>query len=116
MADGFKRLPAAFFRQAGGREPVREWLKELDPADRKLVGDDIRDLEFAWPVGLPLCRSLGAGLWEVRSGLTGGRIGRVIFCVSEGHAVPLHGFVKKSQKTPSADLELARRRMKKVTS
>ena len=116
MAEGFKRLPAAFFRQAGGREPVREWLKELDPADRKIVGDDIRDLEFAWPVGLPLCRSLGAGLWEVRSSLTGGRIGRVIFCVSEGHAVLLHGFVKKSQKTPLAELELARRRMKEVTS
>ena len=116
MAEGFKRLPAAFFRQVGGREPVREWLKELAPADRKIVGGDIRDLEFAWPVGLPLCRSLGGGLWEVRSNLTGGKIARVVFCVHEGHAVLLHGFVKKSQKTPAPDLDLARRRMKEVTS
>ena len=116
MVVGFKRLPAAFFRQADGREPVREWLKELEPADRKIVGDDIRDLEFAWPVGLPLCRNLGRGLWEVRSNLTGGKIARVIFCVHEGHAVLLHGLVKKSQKLPASDLDLARRRMKEVTS
>jgi phage-related protein len=116
MAEGFKRLPAAFFRQAAGREPVREWLKELEPADRKIVGDDIRDLEFAWPVGLPLCRSLGGGLWETRSDLTGGKIARVIFCVHQRHAVLLHGFVKKSQKTPARDLDVARRRMKEVTS
>ena len=115
MPEGFKRLPAAFFRQAGERGPIWEWLKALDPADRKIVGDDIRDLEVAWPVGLPLCRSLGGGLWEVRSSLTGGRIGRVIFCVSAGHAVLLHDFVKKS-KTPPTELELARRRMKEVTS
>lgn len=116
MAEGFKKLPAAFFRQeVGGREPAREWLKELSPADRKIVGDDIRDLEFAWPVGLPLCRSLGGGLWEVRSDLTDGKIARVIFCVHQGHAVLLHAFVKKTQKTPAGDLELARKRMKEVT-
>lgn len=100
MGPSSKRLPATFFRQTGGREPVREWLKELSPADRKIIGDDIRDLEFAWPVGLPLCRSLGSGLWEARSNLTGGRIARVVFCVHEDHAVLLHGFVKKTQKTP----------------
>jgi phage-related protein len=116
MGDGFKKLPAAFFRQGGsGKEPVREWLKELAAADRKIVGDDIRDLEFAWPVGLPLCRSLGGGLWEVRSDLTGGKIARVIFCVHEGYAVLLHAFVKKTQKTPPGDLALARKRMKEVT-
>jgi phage-related protein len=115
MNEGLKRLPAAFFRQASGREPVREWLKDLDAADRKIVGDDIRDLEFAWPVGLPLCRSLGGGLWEVRSDLTDGKIARVIFCVHAGRAVLLHGFVKKTQKTPPGDLEFARKRMKEVT-
>lgn len=116
MSEGFKKLPAAFFRQVvSGKEPVREWLKELDAADRKIVGDDIRDLEFAWPVGLPLCRSLGGGLWEVRSDLTNGKIARVIFCVHQGHAVLLHAFVKKTQKTPSGDLDLARKRMKEVT-
>ena len=116
MTEGFKKLPAAFFRQAGGREPVREWLKELEPDDRKIVGHDIRDLEFAWPVGLPLCRSLGGGLWEVRSSLTGGKIARVIFCTHEGRAVLLHGFVKKTQKTPAGDLDLARKRMREVTA
>ena len=116
MSEGFKRLPAAFFRQAvSGREPVREWLRQLGPADRKIVGDDVRDLEFAWPVGLPLCRSLGGGLWEVRSDLTDGKIARVVFCVHQEHAVLLHAFVKKSQKTPQGDLELARKRMKEVT-
>ena len=74
MGDDLKRLPAAFFRQASGGEPVREWLKRLVPVDRKIIGDDIRDLEFAWPIGLPLCRSLGSGLWEVRSNLTDGKI------------------------------------------
>jgi phage-related protein len=115
MSPNLKRLPAAFFRQAGGREPVREWLKELSPTDRKIVGDDVRDLEFAWPVGLPLCRSLGGGLWEVRSDLTDGRTARVIFCIHEERAVLLHGFVKKTQKTPPRDLELARERAKQVT-
>lgn len=116
MSEGFKKLPAAFFRQVvSGKEPVREWLKALDAADRKIVGDDIRDLEFAWPVGLPLCRSLGGGLWEVRSDLTDGKIARVIFCAHQGHAVLLHAFVKKTQKTPSGDLDLARKRMKEVT-
>lgn len=109
-----KRLPAAFFRSAGGREPVREWLLDLSAEDRKIIGDDLRDLEFAWPIGMPLCRPLGGGLWEVRSDLAGSRIARVIFCVAHGHAVLLHGFVKKSQKTPRAALELARRRQKEV--
>jgi phage-related protein len=114
--DGLKKLPAAFFRQASGKEPVREWVKELRAADRKIVGDDIRDLEFAWPVGLPLCRSLGGGLWGVRSNLTDGKIARVIFCAHGGYAVLLHAFVKKTQKTPPGDLELARKRMKEVTT
>jgi phage-related protein len=94
---------------------VRDWLKELTPADRKIIGHDIRDLEFAWPIGLPLCRSLGGGLWEVRSNLTDRTIARVIFCVHENHALLLHGFVKKTQKTPAGDLDLARRRAKEVT-
>lgn len=115
MGDGFKKLPAVFFRQPSGKEPVREWLKALDPADRKIVGNDVRDLEFAWPVGLPLCRSLGGGLWEVRSDLTGGKIARVIFCAHAGHAILLHGFVKETQKTPPGDLALARKRMSEVT-
>ena len=74
-----KRLPAAFYQLPSGREPVREWLRSLDEADRKAVGKDIKVVEFSWPIGMPLCRSLGKGLWEVRSDLSGGRIARVIF-------------------------------------
>jgi phage-related protein len=87
----------------------------VDPgADRKVVGRDIQKVEFGWPLGMPCCRSLGNGVWEVRSGLTDGRIGRVIFCVARERMVLLHGFVKKTQKTPPQDLRLALRRTKEV--
>ena len=112
MAHGFKKLPAAFFRYENGSEPVRDWLKGLTPEDRKIIGDDIRDLEFAWPIGMPLCKSLSNGLWEVRSHLTDGKIARVIFCVHDSYAVLLHGFVKKTQKTPKPDMDLALKRKK----
>lgn len=105
-----KRLPARFYRSDSGREPVREWLKSLPPEDRKIVGEDIKDVEFAWPIGMPLVRPLGRDLWEVRSSMTQGRIARVIFCVSGGQMVLLHGFVKKTRKTPVKDIDLALRR------
>jgi antitoxin HicB len=79
-----KRLPAAFYALPSGREPVREWLKSLARNDRKIVGEDIKDVEFSWPVGMPLCRSLGSGLWEVRSDLPQGRIARVLFLHCRG--------------------------------
>ena len=107
-----KRLPARFYRNPNGREPVREWLKELPSADRRIIGEDIKDVEFAWPLGLPLVRSLGRGLWEVRSSLTQGRIARIIFCVSGGQMVLLHGFIKKTQATPTQEIDLALKRMK----
>jgi phage-related protein len=109
-----KRLPARFYRTIGGTEPVRDWLKGLDPADRRIVGADIKEIEFDWPVGMPLCRPLGHGLWELRSHISRGRIARVFFCIVRGEMNLLHGFIKKSQKTPHADLELAIRRKKEV--
>ena len=105
-----KRLPAAFYQLTSGREPVREWLKLLSDDDRKTVGEDIKDVEFSWPIGMPLCRALGKGLWEVRSDLSNGRIARVLFCVHESRMVLLHGFKKDSQRTRRADLEVARLR------
>ena len=114
MADQTKKLPAVFYRSLSGGEPVRDWLKALPEADRRVVGFDIAVAEFGWPVGMPLCRPLGGGLWEVRSNLTQGRVARVIFCAAEGRMVLLHGFVKKTQKTPQPDLELARKRQKEV--
>ena len=111
---GLKRLPAAFYASAGGNEPVREWLKGPDEKERRIVGQDIAAAKFGWPVGMPLCRSLGNGLWEIRSRISDGRIARVIFMVADARMVLLHGFVKKAQKTPKPDLALAMRRMKEI--
>jgi phage-related protein len=114
MDEGQKRLPIRFYQSATGREPVREWLRSLSAEDRQILGTDIRTLEFGWPIGMPLCRALGNGLWEVRSSLPRGRIARVIFCVHERYAVLLHGFIKKTQKTPKPDIDLALRRKREV--
>ena len=86
-----------------------------DRVDRKIVGEDIKDIEFSWPISMPLCRSLGNGLWEVRSDLTKNRIARVLFCVHRDQMVLLHAFIKKTQKTPAADLALALKRRKDIT-
>ena len=110
MVPSLKRLPAHFYRSDGGREPVREWLKGLDAEDRRLIGEDIKDVEFSWPIGMPLVDSLGRELWEVRSRLPHGRIARVIFCVEPGRMVLLHGFIKKTRKTPQRELDLADKR------
>lgn len=107
-----KRLPARFFQQAGGNEPVRSWLLELDAKERRLIGNDIMTAELGWPIGMPLCRAMGGGLWEVRSDLPDGKIARVLFCAHNGEMVLLHGFIKKTQKTPKADLDLAKKRMR----
>src|SRR6059058_4175977 len=106
-----KRLPARFYRSDSGREPVREWLKSLDAEERRIIGEDIKDVEFSWPIGMPLVGSLGREIWEVRSNLPRGRTARVLFCVERECMVLLHGFMKKKmQKTPKADMELAVRR------
>jgi phage-related protein len=109
-----KKLPVAFYRSTSGAEPVREWLRELSDADRRILGYDIGVVEFGWPIGMPVCRPLGGGLWEVRSALTGKRIVRVIFCVAHDRMVLLHGFIKKTRKTPQSELDLARKRRKEV--
>jgi phage-related protein len=108
---GLKRIEVIFFRTDAGGEPVREWLRSLTPIeDRKQIGVDIKTVEFGWPIGMPVCRPLGDGLCEVRSSLSQNRIARVLFYIdAKGRMVLLHGFIKKTQKTPSADLELARK-------
>lgn len=89
---------------------MREWLKNLDAEDRKIIGEDIKDVEFSWPIGLPLVRSLGKELWEVRSSLPRGRIARVLFCIAGHRLILLHGFIKKTQKTPQSEIDLALKR------
>jgi phage-related protein len=111
-----KKLPAAFYCMASGKEPVREWLKALDEADRRIVGQDLATAEFGWPVGMPVCRSLGKGLWEIRSDISHGRITRVIFCVESEKMALLHAFIKKTQKTSKTDLDLALKRKKEVSA
>jgi phage-related protein len=74
----------------------------------------IKTVEFGWPVGMPVCRSIGGGIYEVRPDLAQNRIARVLFYFDKnGRMVLLHGFIKKTQKTPEEDLELARRNKKK---
>ncbi len=115
MIDRTKKLPARFYVSAAGRKAVREWILDLPEGDRHIVGKDIQKVEFGWPLGRPHCAPLGAGLWEVRSVLESNRIARVIFCISEGHMILLHGFIKKTQKTPAAEIQTALKRMKEVT-
>jgi len=104
-----KRVPAIFYRTEAGGEPVREWLKGLSPEDRKRIGEDIKTVEFGWPIGMPVCRPLRDGIYEVRTSLAQNRIARVLFYIDkDGRMVLLHGFIKKTQKTPGEDLELAR--------
>lgn len=109
-----KKFPARFFVSDSGRTPVRDWLLALSPQDRKAIGDDIATAEFGWPVGMPLCRQIKGqmGLWEIRTRLSGGRIARVFFCAKDGSMVLLHGFIKKSQKTPTKEIESAVKRMR----
>ena len=111
-----KPIPLRFWRSAAGREPVREWLNELPRQDQRIIGRDIAKVQFGWPVGLPLCRPLGAGLWEVRSTLPSRREARVLFGFYDGMLMALHAFIKKTQKTAPDDLALARQRMKELSS
>ena len=109
-----KRLPAVFFATRSGNEPVRDWLLDMDEVDRRTIGTDIRTAEYAWPVGMPLCKSMGKGLWEIRSVISHGQIARVLFAVVDERMLLLHGFVKKARKTPKPDLELALKRLKEI--
>jgi phage-related protein len=107
-------IPVIFYRTSGGAEPVLDWLRDLPQADRRAIGADLATVQFGWPIGMPLCRPLGSGLWEVRSTLPSRRIARLLFFVHEGRIGVVHGFIKKTQKTPAEDLDLARRRMKEM--
>jgi phage-related protein len=109
-----KRIPASFYKTEVGNEPVRDWLKGLDQQERKLIGADIKTVEYGWPIGMPTCRPMGDGLYEVRSNLPNGRIARVLFCIYQDQLILLHGFIKKTQKTPKQELDLALGRKSKL--
>jgi phage-related protein len=114
--DGLKPFPLVFWRSIAGREPVREWLNELPRDDQRTIGRDIAKVQFGWPIGLPLCRPLGGGLWEVRSSLPSKREGRVLFGFHDGVLIALHAFIKKTRAAPDEDLALARQRLKEAIS
>jgi phage-related protein len=109
-------IPVRFYRTDLGKEPALEWPRSLDRGERRAIGMDLMRVQFGWPIGMPLVRSLRNGLWEVRSTLPSQRIARLILCFHQGALVALHGFIKKTRKTSAEDLALARRRMKEVTT
>src|SRR5271154_3578161 len=106
-----KVITVDFYKQVTGREPVREWLKSLKKEERRAIGEDIKMVQEGWPLGMPLVGNLGKGLWEVRSTLPN-TIARVLFVMHGGQMVLVHGFIKKTQKTPSQDLEIGLKRAK----
>lgn len=104
-------LAASFFKTESGNEPVRDWLRGLPAKDRKTIGEDIKTVQFGWPLGMPLVDHIEGDIWEVRSRL-GNRIARVLFALDGNIMVLLHGFIKKTPKTPDPDKDLARQRLK----
>ena len=103
-------LTVNFFRTDSGNEPVREWLKDRERKERKLTGEDILLVQFRWPTGMPLVRKMESDLWEVRSKLPGSNISRVFFTINNSEMILLHAMIKKAQKTPTNDIDLARSR------
>ena len=108
-----KIVQVTFWRSENGSEPVLNWLKSLSKEQRRAVGEDLKTVELGWPLGMPLVRNLGKGLWEVRVSFLGG-IARIIFKMIDHKMVLLHGFIKKNQKTPKQDFELAIKRAKSL--
>ena len=109
-----RKVPLIFFRAESGNEPVLAWLKTLPEEERQAIGQDLLRAQWRWPAGMPLCRPMGEGLWEVRTDLPTKRTARVLLCLHREHLVALHGFVKKTRTTPDEDLALARRRKKEL--
>ena len=116
VRDTTQKTSLIFYRGSNGKEPVRDWLKGLDGADRLAIGQDLMRAQWRWPVGMPLCRAMGQGLWEIRTELPSNRIARVLLCLDDGILVALHAFIKKTQKTPKDELALARKRQKGLKS
>ncbi len=116
MTRDLKPIPLVFWRSTAGNEPVRDWLNDLPRDDQRTLGHDIARVQFGWPIGLPVCRAMGKGLWEVRSSLPSRREARVLFGFHCETLVALHAFIKKGQTTPDQDLALAYKRLKDVTT
>lgn len=116
MSSRPQKIELVFYRSDSGNEPVRAWLLDLDEPNRREIGMDLMRVQFAWPIGMPLVRPLGDGLFEVRTNLPDRTIARVLFCFQDGELFALHGFIKKTRATPPEDLQLARKRKAEVES
>jgi phage-related protein len=114
MTEIEKNLTVYFFKNDRGKMPVRDWILSLSPTNRKILGEDIKTVEFGWPVGMPTVRPMGNKLYEVRSSLSDRSDARVLFTIYKNSMVLLHGFIKTTRKTPKRQLDLAKRRMKKI--
>ena len=114
MIERLKPILLVFWKSAAGREPMREWLNELPREDQRIIGRDIAKVQFGWPIGLPVCRPLGNGLWQVRSSLPSRREARVLFGFHDGTLFALTAFIKKTQATPPGELALAQQRLKEA--
>ncbi len=75
------------------------------------MGEDIKTVQFGWPLGMPLVRRLDGGIREIRVKLEN-RIARILFFLEGSTMVILHGFIKKQQTTPKQDLDLAKERLR----
>ena len=106
-------LEVFFFKTDMGSEPVRDWLRSLGAADKKTIGEDIKTVQFGWPLGMPLVDHIDGDIWEVRSKFDN-TIARILFATDGGLMILLHGFIKKQKKTPKPDLELAKDRLKQL--
>jgi phage-related protein len=109
-----RKIPLVFYQVRPSSGPVGEWLKALPEVERHAIGRDLLRAQWRWPAGMPLCRPLGNGLWEVRTDLPTRRTARVLICLHDEHLVALHGFIKKTRTTPEDDLALARKRQKEL--
>jgi phage-related protein len=111
MSIGDIRLKVVFFRTESGTEPVRRWLLSLSSSYKKAIGEDIKTVQFGWPLGMPLVEKLEPYLWEVRSRVPEG-IARVLFTVDGHTMILLHGFIKKTRKIPQPEINTARCRLR----
>ncbi len=106
-------LDVCFFATDTNNEPVWEWFQQLTSGDKKLIGEDLKTVQFGWPLGMPLVRHVDGELWETRSKLSAG-IARVLFVLDGNKMILIHAFIKKQQKTPKPDLDLAKARVKQL--
>jgi phage-related protein len=103
-----------FYRTPSGTDVVADWFRGLNKEDRRRVGLDLLRVQENWPIGMPVCKPLGKGLWEIRSALSGNKIARILFFLGDAEICVVHGFIKKTMKTPPQELALAYKRMKEM--